>query len=116
MFLFSSTAEFSVKNPLPHNGIIIQTVDGVAMYNGSTIGTITYENKFLVKPGKEGGTITPRLPVNWSLGDVGYEVMRKALGGELKLHAEAKCRLSIGNLGMDVFYNGSDPISAHVRP
>jgi hypothetical protein len=116
MFLFSSTADFLVKNPLPHNGIIINTLYGVAMYNGSTIGTINHNNKFLIKPGKDGGTMTPRLPVAWSFGNIGYEVMRKALGGQLKLRAEATCKLSIRNLMMEVFYNGTDPIGAHVRP
>jgi hypothetical protein len=116
MFLVSSTANFLVRNPLPHNGIIINTLDGVALYNGSPIGTINHKNKFLIKPGKDGETMTPRLPVAWSFGSVGYEVVRKALWGQLKLRAEATCKLSIGNLMMEVFYNGMDPIGAHVRP
>ena len=111
----SSTADFLIRNPLPHDSIIINTLDGVAIYNGSTLGTINYESKFLISPGKRGSTLTPRFPVEWSLGGVAYEVMRKALGGQLEIYAQALCKLSIGNLRMEVLYNGSDPVGAHVR-
>jgi len=110
-----STADFLIRNPLPHDSIIINTLDGVAIYNGSTLGTINYESKFLISPGKRGSTLTPRFPVEWSLGGVGYEVMKKAIGGQLKIYAQAHCKLSIGNLRMEVLYNGSDPVGAHVR-
>jgi hypothetical protein len=115
MHVFSSSADFTIKNPLPHNGILMHVLDGEAVYEGQTLGTINYTNKFLIKPGKKGVTHTPRLPVDWSLDSVGYDAMWAALGGDLKLHAQAWTRLSIGNCMLKVFYNGSEPIAAHVR-
>jgi hypothetical protein len=115
MHVLSSTADFLIRNPLPYDSIIINTLDGVAIYNGSTIGTINYERKFLIGPGERGSTLTPKFPVDWNFGGVGYGAMRKAIGGQLKIYAQAQCNLSIGNLRMEVLYNGSDPVGAHVR-
>jgi hypothetical protein len=42
------------------------------------------------------GWTTPKLPVEWSLGSVGYEAVRKALGGSLKVGARAEIDVGIG--------------------
>lgn len=115
MHIFSSTADFYIRNPLPYNGIVMHVLNGSALYNGSTLGTIDYRNRFLINPGNRGGTMSPRLPVEWSLDSVGYEAMKKALGGQLKIHAQAMTKISIGNMVMEVFYNASDPVEAHIR-
>lgn len=115
MHMFSSKADFLVANPLPHNGIVIHVLDGAALYNGSVLGTINYGGKFVINPGSGGETLSPRLPVVWSLESVGYGVMRKALGGKLKIRAQAEAELSIGRLRMKVFYNASEAVGAHIR-
>lgn len=115
MHIVTSTADFLIKNPLAHNRIIIRTLDGAAKYNGSTLGTISYARKFVINPGSMGKTLSPRLPVEWSLDGIGYDTVRKALGGQLLVHAEAACRLSIGDFTMGVLYNASDPVGAHIR-
>ena len=93
----------------------MHVLNGSALYNGSTLATINYRNRFLINPGNKGGTLTPRLPVEWSMGSVGYEAMRKALGGQLKIHAQAMTKISIGNMVMEVFYNASEPLGVHIR-
>lgn len=115
MHLLSSSADILIKNPLPNDSITIRRINGTARCNGSDLGTIYYRSPFVIKPGIEGGTLSPRLPVAWDLGSVGYETMRKAFGGHLEVHAEATCHLYLGKLGMEVLYNSSHGISAHVR-
>lgn len=63
----------------------------------------------------EGRTITPRIPVRWKFGGVGYEAMRRALGGRLAIHAEALCLVRVGKLQMEVFYNSTHPIGANIH-
>lgn len=115
MHIMSSAAEFWIRNPLLHNKITIRTLDGAARYNGTVLGTIYYAHEFIVKSGKDGSTLSPRLPVVWSLDGVGFDTVRKALGGTLEVHAEANCVLSIGDLVLGVLYNSSNPIGAHIR-
>lgn len=115
MHLLTSTADFLISNPLPNSQITITKINGTAKHNGSDLGTILYEWPFDIKPGKEGKTLTPRLPVDWSLDSVGYEAMKRAFGGHLKVHAEALCSVAIGRFVIELFYNASRPIGADVR-
>ncbi|TGZ80444.1 hypothetical protein EX30DRAFT_307729 [Ascodesmis nigricans] len=115
MHLFTSTADFLIQNPFPHDLITIYKLNGSAMYNGSVLGTMLADFPFTVNPGLEGLYLTPRIPVEWRLDSVGYEAMKKALGGELKVNAVATCNLSLGRYQMTVLYNASRPMKAHVR-
>lgn len=115
MHVFTSTADFVINNPLANNKILVNRINGTARYNGSDLGTILYEWPFDIRPGKKGKTLTPRLPVDWSLDSVGYEAMRRAFGGQLKLHAEALCSVGIGKFEVELFYNSSKPIAAQIR-
>ncbi|RPB06961.1 hypothetical protein P167DRAFT_530461 [Morchella conica CCBAS932] len=112
--VLSSTADFVIDNPLRNNAITIKKINGTAKYNGSDLGTILYEWPFNILPGKQGKTLTPKLPVDWGPDNVGYGVVKKALRGQLKVHAEALCMIGIGNFSVELFYNGSRPIGAHV--
>ncbi|KAI5812587.1 hypothetical protein BZA77DRAFT_138760 [Pyronema omphalodes] len=116
MYLLSSSASFLLLNPLPHDSILISTLDGVAMYNGSPVGTIKSNAPFLIKAGNDGRTTSPRLPVDWDAGSVGFEFLRRTLWGELELHAEAMVGLKMGRMRMGVYYNGTRGVRAHVRP
>ena len=115
MHILSSTADFLVQNPFPHDAITIYTLNGSALYNGSVLGVMGSDAPFRVQPGLQGVTLSPRIPVEWSLDSVGYEAMMKALGGELKVKAVATCKLALGKYRMEVLYNGSEPMKAHVR-
>lgn len=115
MHLLTSTVDFLIINPLLNNKITIRKINGTAKHNGSDLGTILYEWPFDIRPGKKGKTMTPRFPVEWSLESIGYDAMRRAFGGQLKVDAEALCSVAIGEFEIELFYNSSKPIGAHVR-
>ena len=112
MHLFTSTATFTLISPLPKTTLLITSVNATAFYNHTEIvGTIDYSYPFKVPP---GASMTPRLPVDWTLGGAGYNAVRDALGGELKLDAKADVGIKIGEWAQMVWYEGSG-IGAKVR-
>lgn len=111
--VFSSTATFTLVSPLQHNIIYIDHVNATALYNHTeTVGRITYDLPFAAPPGE---TLTPRLPVEWSLDSVGYERLKDALGGRMKLDAKAVVGVRLGLWTETVWYYGRG-IGASVRP
>jgi hypothetical protein len=103
--LFSSTATFTLNSPLQHTSIYIENINGTALYNHTEpVGKIDYDLPFKVPP---GSSQTPRLPVDWSLDSVGYEELRKALGGTLKLDAKGVVGIRLGQWTQTVWYVGS---------
>ncbi|KAL7269121.1 hypothetical protein RUND412_008231 [Rhizina undulata] len=115
MHVFSSTAEISIRNPLQQDEITIKKINGTAKYKGIDLGSIFSTEPFKIKPGSKGASLTPRLPVEWSLDDVALEAIMSALNGQLTIRAEAHCLVSVGRMDFDLFYNASDPIGAHIR-
>ena len=108
-----SKATFTLLSPLPRSTIYITRIDATALYNHTEpIGKIIYDLPFAVYP---GATTSPLLPVYWSLGSVGYEAVRQALGGTLKLDAEAVVGVGIGEWEEEIWYKGRG-IGAHVEP
>ena len=112
MHLVSSTATFTLLSPLHYETLYLTSIDAVALYNHTEpVGIIKYDIPFAVPP---GATTSPRLPVDWSLGSVGYDAIRQALGGTLKLDAKANVSVKVGNWKQDVWYHGRG-IGASVR-
>lgn len=111
MHLFSSTAQFTLASPLSKNTLYITSLNATAYYKGDGVGQITYDLPFAVPPGLSE---TPRLPVDWSLGSVGYEAIRKALGGELRLSAMADVGVKLGEFEEMLWFKGKS-IGAKVR-
>jgi len=111
MHLFSSTAQFTLLSPLSSPIIYITTINATAYYKDDAVGSIFYELPFAVPPGESE---SPRLPVDWSLGSVGYEAVRKAIGGELKLRAVADVGIKIGDWEDTIWYHG-EGIGAKIR-
>jgi hypothetical protein len=110
--LFSSTATFTLNSPLQHTSIYIEDINATALYNHTEpVGKIDYDLPFKVPP---GSSQTPRLPVDWSLDSVGYEELRKAVGGTLKLDAKGVVGIRLGQWTQTVWYVGSG-IGATVR-
>ena len=105
MHILSSTATFTLISPLPHTTIYITSISATAFYNHTEpVGTIDYAYQLAVPPGVSQ---TPRLPVEWSLGGAGYNAVRDALGGTLKLDAEADVGVRIGTWHEKVWFKGS---------
>ncbi|KAG0637671.1 hypothetical protein HOY80DRAFT_245779 [Tuber brumale] len=115
IYLISSTADFLVNNPLRKDKVTVEAINGTAKYKGNELGEIESSKPFAIKPAVEGRTTTPRIPVRWKFGGVGYEAMRRALGGRLAVHAEALCLVRVGKLQMEVFYNSTNPIEANIH-
>ncbi len=75
------------------------------------MGTILYELPWEVPPGVSE---SPRLPVEWDLGSVGYEAVREAVGGRLKVDAGAEVGVGVGEWGERVWFEGRG-VGARVR-
>lgn len=111
--VFSSTATFTLVSPFEYNTLLLEWVNATAYYNHTEpVGRIEYDEAFAVPP---GSTKTPRLPVEWSVGSVGYDAVKRALGGSLKLDAEADVTVRLGQYRETVWYVG-EGIGASIRP
>ncbi len=110
--LFSSTATFTIISPLRYSTIFIENINATAFYNHTEpVGQIIYDLPFKVPP---GCSESPKLPVDWSLDSVGYEALRNALGGTLKLDAKGTVEIRLGEWRETVWYVGSG-IGASVK-
>jgi hypothetical protein len=111
MHLFSSTAVFTLSSPFATTTLYITKLNATAYHDGEPSGKIIYDLPFAVPPGLSD---TPRLPVEWSPGSVGYDAIRKALGGTLKLSAFAEVGIRIGMWRQDIWFQGG-AIGARIR-
>lgn len=111
MHIISSTAIFTLSSPFSSTTLFITKLNATSYYDGNPSGKILYELPFAVPPGLSD---TPRLPVDWSLGSVGYEAIKHALGGTLQLSAFAEVGILIGHWREQIWYKGGK-IGAHVR-
>ncbi|GKT57071.1 pre-rRNA processing protein [Colletotrichum tofieldiae] len=110
--LLSSTATFTLVSPLRYNTIYVDWINATALYNHTEpVGRIVYGLPFAAPPGT---SVTPKLPVDWSMGSVGYDAVKRALGGALKLDASANVTVRIGNWKDTVWYEGQG-IGASIR-
>ncbi|KAL2002019.1 hypothetical protein VTN02DRAFT_805 [Thermoascus thermophilus] len=112
LHLVSSTAIFTLLSPFAETTFHIDSVDAVAYCNHiEPVGKIDYYAPFAVPP---GFSETPRIPVDLDVGGVGYDVLKRALGGDLQLDAVAKVGVRIGEYSTVITYRGKG-IGAKVR-
>ncbi|MCJ1283836.1 hypothetical protein MMC26_003167 [Xylographa opegraphella] len=112
MHLFTSTATFMLLSPLHYSTIFVTHINATAYYNHTDpVGEIIYELPFAVPP---GATTSPRLPVDWSLDSVGYQAVKQALGGTLKLDAKATVGIRLGEWEERVWFTGGG-IGARIK-
>ena len=111
MHLISSTANFVLESPLSHTTIHLTHINATAFYHEDAVGKILYDGDLVVPP---GDSETPKLPVDWSLDSVGYEAIKNALGGTLRLKAFAYVGVRIGEYQDRIWYRGKS-IGAKVR-
>ncbi|KAL2886184.1 pre-rRNA processing protein [Ceratocystis lukuohia] len=110
--LFTSTATFTLVSPLQYDTITLRSVNATAFWNHTEpVGEINYGYSFDAPP---GASTTPRLPVDWSVGSVGYNELLGAMGGKLKLDARANVIVAIGAYEETLWYVGRG-IGATVR-
>lgn len=111
MHILSSTALFTLFSPFKTTTMYLTSLNATAYYEGHEAGKILYDLPFAVPPGLSE---SPRLPVDWSFGSLGYEAIKKALGGQLKLNAFAIVGVRIGQWRETIWYKGGK-IGANVR-
>lgn len=58
--------------------------------------------------------MSPRLPVDWDVGGLGFQAVREAVGGRLKLDAKAEVGVGVGDWGVRVWFLGRG-VGAGVR-
>lgn len=90
--LFSSTASFVLRNPL-NETITVTDLQAVAVYHDDTIGTLKYGYPIIL-PGDKRESETTRIPVSWRL--PASDILKRALGGTLKVNATANATVSVG--------------------
>ncbi|KAG5927727.1 hypothetical protein E4U42_001885 [Claviceps africana] len=102
--ILSSTASFTLASPLGHDTVHVEYINATAFYNHTEpVGQITHDGPIDVPPGLSQ---TPRLPVQWSADHVGFDKLRDALGGTLKLDAAAEVTVRVGSWIEKVHYSG----------
>ncbi len=111
MHILSSTALFTLLSPFATTTLYLTSLNATAYYESHQAGKILYDLPFAVPPGLSQ---SPRLPVEWSIGGLGYEAIRKALGGSLKLSAFANVGVRIGEWREKVWFRG-EGIGANIR-
>lgn len=111
--ILSRTARFELFNPLKNSEIILNSLLANATYEDITVGSINEPMfNFAVLAGQEGYTMTEKIPVE--VGSMGYDVIRRALGGELVVDAVADVVATIGNWRGRIQYDGRG-VGANVR-
>ena len=106
MHVFSSSANFILDSPLQ---LYITSISAAAFYNDTEVGTIDWNYPFMVDKGE---STTPKLPVNWNTDALG--AVKDAIGGTLRLDAEADVGIKIGKWHEQVWYHGKG-IGAKIR-
>jgi len=111
MHLITSTATFTLLSPLRTSTLYVTYLNATAFYHEDKVGHIDYDLPFAVPP---GATTSPRLPVQWNLGSVGYDAVKGALGGTLRLAAKATVGVKLGEWEERIWYRGKG-IGANIR-
>ncbi|KEQ62855.1 uncharacterized protein M437DRAFT_48925 [Aureobasidium melanogenum CBS 110374] len=109
MHLITRTAEFVLLSPLKTSTLYVTYINATAFYHEDAVGHIVYDLPFAVPP---GASTSPRLPVDF--GSIGYDVVKGALGGSLKMAAKATVGVRLGKWEERIWYQG-EGIGAKIR-
>ncbi|KAL6234197.1 hypothetical protein BDW75DRAFT_212950 [Aspergillus navahoensis] len=112
LHLWSSTAEFTLFSPLNHTILEVTSIDAQAFYeHDHEVGAINYSIFFSIPPGLSH---SPRLPVELDLSGIGYDAVKRAVGGTLDLDTVAKVGVRIEKYIDTVHYRGK-VIKANIK-
>ncbi|KAI4724164.1 hypothetical protein E4T49_08114 [Aureobasidium sp. EXF-10728] len=109
MHLITSTANFVLLSPLKTSTIYVTYINATAYHHEDAVGHIVYDLPFAVPP---GSSTSPRLPVDF--GTIGYDEVKGALGGTLKMAAKATVGVRLGKWEEHIWYQG-EGIGAKIR-
>ncbi|KAF9437895.1 hypothetical protein BGZ76_010677 [Entomortierella beljakovae] len=126
MYLLSHTIVLELQNPLD-TLITVLYINGTASYKGDPLGhvLVDFEHditspKPIIIPANDhqnetsGYVKTPRLPVTFDLSSVGYEALKKALGGTLEMDILCHIKAKVGSMLMWIDFS-RDGVSSNVR-
>ncbi|KAF9963790.1 hypothetical protein BGZ65_011603 [Modicella reniformis] len=126
MFLFSRSIVLELQNPL-NTVISILYINGTASYKGHPLGHILADFEHNIagpkpilipandhKNDTSGYAKTPRMPVSFDLSSIGYEVLKKALGGSLDVDIVCHIKTKVGSMLMWVDFV-KDGVNTRVR-
>ncbi|KAF9993529.1 hypothetical protein BGZ80_001951 [Entomortierella chlamydospora] len=126
MYLLSHTLVLELRNPLD-TPITVLYINGTASYKNEPLGHILvdFQNdiaspKPILIPANDhqnetsGYAKTPKLPVTFDLSSVGYEALKKALGGTLEVDVLCHIKTKVGSMLMWVDF-AKDGVSSDVR-
>ena len=108
--ILSQSATFELSNPLSNSPILLSSLYANATYNDDIIAVIFEPNlNEIISPGVSA---IDQVPLE--LGDVGMEVIKKAMGGELLVDTVSVGALSIGKWTGRIRYQGNG-VGADIR-
>ncbi|KAJ1827030.1 hypothetical protein LPJ56_001881 [Coemansia sp. RSA 2599] len=112
--VFSLTAEATVVNPVSGAGIWLQAIEAIGYHNGDIpLGTLSYN--FMTDtprrtPASSNGLLlpynqsvaTPRLPITANETSIGWDVVRRAIGGTLDVDVFTNIQVLVGRAQFNV--------------
>ncbi|KAJ1889623.1 hypothetical protein LPJ66_007935 [Kickxella alabastrina] len=118
--LFNIAVEATVVNPVSGAGIWLQSIEAVGYYKGDIpLGTLDYD--FTVNSSRQGSAksnglllpfnqaiTTPRLPIVANDTTIGWDVLRRAIGGTLDVDVFTNVQVLVGNAQFNVTAMGKN--------
>ncbi|KAJ2783752.1 regulator of (H+)-ATPase in vacuolar membrane [Coemansia interrupta] len=118
--LFSISVEATIVNPVSGAGIWLQAIEAVGYYKSVIpLGTLGYN--FMVDPNRHGpastnglllpfnqAVTTPRLPITANETSIGWDVLRRAIGGTLDVDVFTNIQVLVGNAQFNVTAMGKN--------
>ncbi|KAJ2818856.1 hypothetical protein GGI24_004969, partial [Coemansia furcata] len=117
--IFGMSAEATVVNPVSGANIWLQSIEAIGYYKGDIpLGTLQYnfvsssmDNGFLIPFNR--AVTTPRLPITANETSIGWDVVRKAIGGTLDVDVFTNLKVLVGNAPLNLTILGH---GAPVKP
>ncbi|KAJ1723029.1 hypothetical protein LPJ53_002600 [Coemansia erecta] len=118
--LFSISVEATVVNPVSGAGIWLQAIEAVGYYKSTIpLGTLGYD--FMADPTRHNAAstnglllpfnqavTTPRLPITANETSIGWDVLRRAIGGTLDVDVFTNIQVLVGNAQFNVTAMGKN--------
>lgn len=140
MYIFSSTIILYLHNPLPNTTITILALNSTAKYKGHIVGNLEVDFEIddkwggpLVLPASnatqkmgdkgededdgpiDGAIATPKLPFLYNVTSIGFETIKRALGGSIEVNVTSRCRLMVGEMRLEELIYVRKEVVARIR-
>lgn len=123
--LWSKTVELTLTNPFGSANVAIIFSNATSFYYDEVVGWSLVDRRdphHPVPPNLDeiqlpaGSTVTtPRIPVQYNSGSVGFDIIRKALGGSLAMNVTVDSIVKVGDSALLGFWYDKTNMSVAVR-